>query len=167
MRNYFNIFIFIVGLKPDFILGCLLTQKQMAGDHLTDSYKFKHYNLTNFNFVLNSQQIPRIPYKMNWKDGEKSCSRVFFDCYNAINLHHLNESILLSKESFEDMFMICSDLTPSNNALTSLNSEISFANLGVDMVFSESLKESLTLLLFCIVQSKFRINSNRQCEVDY
>lgn len=139
----------------------------MAGDDTTDSFKFKHYNLSNFNFVVNSQQTPRIPYKMSWKEGEKSFSRVFYDCYNAINLHHMNESILLSKDSFEKMFLLAYDLTPSMNALSSLNSEVSFANIGVDMIFSESLKESLTLLLFCIVQSKFQINSQRHCEVIY
>lgn len=139
----------------------------MKGTPHINSFEFKPYNMSSFNFVVNNNSYPKIPYKMKWDVNEKSFSRIFHNCYSSLALHNLNESVLLNMENFEKSFFIIEDISTSMHALTSLSSELEFAHVGVDINFHAPLKESLTFLLYCLVPAKFKIDHNRQCEIIY
>lgn len=65
------------------------------------------------------------------------------------------------------LFFIIEDISFGNYALSNLNSELTFAHIGVNIQFHEPLTESLTILLYCLVNSKFQIDHQRKIEIIY
>lgn len=137
----------------------------MGGSRTLDSMDFKHYNINSFNYLVNNTSVPKVPYKMSWGENNKSFGRIFHSCYNSLSLHNHNESVMLSLDNFERMFLIIQDMTSTNFALTSMNSDLIFSNVGVELGFETPVKESLTLLLYCLIPTKFQINHSRNCEI--
>lgn len=155
------------GIIPDLIAMAMVSNTTFAGSRESDSYEFLPFNISEFSFVVNNNRYPRVPYKFEFSETSTMFSRAFSNLYSSIKLRATNKAALMSRESYAKNFMICEDISSSGHALTNINSQLEHSNVGVNISFSKSLENPITLILYMLVPSRISISKTREVLVHY
>lgn len=163
-----NIPNFYSGPKPSLVLLCFVENAAYVGDRTKNPFEFKHFDLTSFNFLINSTAKPVNPYKIKITDDEKCYSQIFNKVYESIGLNQSSNSVAVNRSNFaSSMFYLMEDLTSNNTALDDVTEPMESCTLGVNGTFAKPLPTSVTCILYMMIQGRFDVNANRQVSVVY
>lgn len=156
-----------IGLRPKILCFAMVTNNQFIGDYSLDSYLFETYDIKSFNFLINNNSIPKTPYKLNFSNEQKLFARALASVYSSLGIRGENNSIILSRDTYEKLFIIVEDITEGSFGLTDLVSPLEFVNVGVNIEFAKALESPLTLMIYMLTSSQFEINKARNVSVIY
>jgi hypothetical protein len=141
---------------------------QFLGSRLAEPMIFTHHDLKEFSFKINNENFPKQPYQITISDTESQYARLFNSLYSSLGISHENTCTLVDRENFlEKYFYILSDISPSSNALSSLNEPLEMVNIGFNATFSKPLTTALTAILYILLPRKISISAARDVNIVY
>lgn len=157
------------GIRPSFLLMTILDHKSYIGDVSGNPLKFSRNDVSEFNFVVDSESYPKEPFEISLENNERKYARAFNALYSSIGICDENISALVDSENFlTNYFYLAHDLTSNqSSALTSLNEPIRMSNIGFNIKFCKSLSSAVTVLLYILLPRRVEIDSNRNVNVIY
>jgi hypothetical protein len=154
------------GLRPSFILCTFISSKEMEGDLKKTPYAFKPFGLKTFNFVVNGNLLPQTPLEFDVGDSATISARMYERLFESFELSKTDKAFQITRKMFnENFFFITQNLSLEYNAFSNILEPPSSCNIGITGSFSQALTESVTVLAYLILDSRFEISKARQINV--
>lgn len=151
-------------IRPSFLLLAFVENTTFLGNRKTNPLVFTHHGLSSVNFTINNESVPKTPLTMS----SNKYSRLFNQLYQSLGIHNENTTTLVDKENFlTNFFYVTADISPGQNALTSLNNPIDVVNIGFNATFHAKLPNALTAILYVLLPRKVEIGLARDITVVY
>ncbi|XP_035204710.1 uncharacterized protein F54H12.2-like [Stegodyphus dumicola] len=155
-----------IGQLPTRIILGFLSNEAYNGNVSKNPFQFSHYNL-NYLCILNGSQM--IPSKPLQPDFQQDCyARCYMNLFTDLNRYHNFQNININYEEYKNGYTLyVFDLTPDYAASESHTSVNKNGNIGIDIKFSHSLPETVTLLAFAEYRNVIEIDKSRSVFTDY
>lgn len=158
------------GQLPRRMFICFVKNSTFNGDVATDPFKFEHLNINYISCYVNGEQAPSIAYQPDFRKGEYL--RLYTNLYRYLDQHSSDSYLNITRKQYANghtifPFQLSPDLSSGVGAEGDHLSPIKHGNMRIIIRFAESLKESVTMLLFAEFDSLLEIDADRNVTTDY
>ena len=163
--NLPNLFI---GQKPSFLLVTFVASADLEGSILTNPFTFKPFDLRSLSFILNGSLLPQTPFTFNVGAKNNISSRLYDNLYSELEYLQTDKSLQITRKMFEtNFFFIPLNLSKDYNAFSTMLEIPANCSIGLTGTFGTALAQSITVLTYLIVDSRFEINKLREVNTVY
>jgi len=133
----------------------------------TNSYYFRHYDLSYLALNVNGEQIPTEGLAVNM-GHEKTSVVGYRTLFEASGFHHSNSGLQITHDMYiNGYFMLLFDLTPDRSASEGHTSYPHSGNIGVEKKFSKLLPEPITCIFYLEFDNSVSIDYARKISTDF
>lgn len=155
----------IIGQLPNILIFTMVKSKAFNGARECNPYNFEHFNLQRFNICVNGVQVPGQPLEFDFKNKHKGM-RGYNTLFNGTGYNYYDGGHQITKNMFDNgYFMLAFDLTADHHYDGDHNSPLKQGNIRIEGRFGESLKESITCLVYAEFDSTITIDQTRTVQV--
>lgn len=162
-----NLLNFYSGPKPRLALALFSTHAAFSGTASMDPYIFKDFTCQTFSYLLNGVNYPQSSLQINDNsESNNSTAKVFYNLCKTLQMDTGDRQCLVSKQLFDESFFCFGvDFTNANMALTNISEVASHCSLGITATLRKPLSESITVVLYLLVDSSFEIDKSGQVKI--
>lgn len=156
--------VFLGQLPKRLVLACI-DNDAFNGTYTTNPYNFKHNDVNFIGVYVDGNPACHKPLTPNYEDNQ------YIRSYNSLLLGSeklaTNKGIYINRDEYSKGFtMYCYDLSPDMNSGSYLNL-IRQGNLRIELKFSKPLPKTISLLVYCEIQSVIEITKQRSVLCDF
>lgn len=125
-------------------------------------FNFQHFNLKEFNASINGYELSPRNLKFDFSQSNPLSQRAYFQLFKQLHFHRFDRANLITRELFNNnCFMLGYDLTPDRSGGVENSSILSGGNIRLQGLFSEALKEPITIIVYMQFDSEIAIDKGR------
>ena len=159
----------VTGQLPRRLFMVMVNNSAFNGAKNLNPFHFGHFNLTHASCYVDGVQFPTNAYTPDFKNA--LYVREYSGLFQAMNMNSTDTSINITREDFIAgktifAFNFAPDLSQGPGMAGHIN-PIKRGSLRLQLKFSEPLKETITVLLYCEYDSIIEIDCERNSVTDF
>ena len=148
------------GEVPNRLIVGMVDSDAFAGDYSRNPFRFKHNNLQNITFFVDSESVPRPPYQLNFKD----CNYLegLLSLYKVSGKLYENTDIGITRETYRQGYsLIGFEVDPTSSADFSYIGKPKGGRTRLTMRFHTGLQNDITIILYATFPEVLEIDAAR------
>lgn len=155
-----------MGQSPARLLLGLVSNESYNGKISKNPFRFHHYNLSYLCVLKGGIMIPSKPFTPDF--DSKLYARSYLSLFTDLQRYHSSQNINIDYAEYEGGYALFAfDLTPDFEASHAHVSITKNENLSIDLKFSVSLPETVSLIIYAEYFNNLEIDKSRTVYVDF
>ncbi|XP_053205591.1 uncharacterized protein F54H12.2-like [Panonychus citri] len=159
----------ITGQLPRRLFLLMVKNTAFNGSKSQDPFHFDHFNVSHAACYVDGVQFPTNAYQPDFKN--QLCVREYSGLFQAMNMNSTDTTVNITREDFMGgktifAFNFAPDLSHGPGMTGHIN-PIKRGSLRVQLRFSEPLRETITVLLYCEFDNIIEIDLERNAVTDF
>lgn len=138
------------GILPTSLVFAMVDADAYNGDFKKNPYNFQHFDISQFNLLVNGTPVPNTAIEMNFEQSQ--CTRAYHTLFTGTGIHHKDRGHQITKDLFQKgYFLLAFDLTPSGLGHANCVELNNQGNIRIEARFAIPLPKTIT----CIVYTQY------------
>jgi hypothetical protein len=157
----------VLGTLPKRLLFTLVKNRDILGSLDTNTFNFRHYDISHFALYVNGKQIPSEGLHLD-AGCEKATVMGYRTLFEASGIRHSNTGLQITHDMYIAVyFMLLFDLTPDHVAAEGHTSHPESGHIRIEAKFKKAFPIAITCLLYLEYDKCFHIDMKRTVITDF